>query len=429
VIISPIFQATDTHVPFSIQQDILDYATKVICLAEGERERIRRHLYVREEKTVIIPNGIAQAYRGNGVEPFQLPNGEEYVLCVGRINEKNQLQLARVCKELDLSLVLIGEVHTPGFLDHLAEIAHPKCFYYGPKTGTELIPFYKGAKVVACVSFAEVFPMVVMEGGLGGCNIVLTTGSEAMKDWPNVELCVPSDVDSIKQAITRQFARPKNMRLAEMLAGYTWDRIARQVKELYEECISSSVSPIWSNALSLSSWTEFTHFPAVQFRAALTFAFVWPAWVDCKDGQIPRGLTAMAGALDLASARGIDFGELCTHVLLYRVTGLDDRSRLQLVRTTLSHPCASPTLAALKSRIEGYFHAVKAFEYYAAGDQTLTRNHATRAVINDPMWLRNRGMISILLQSLAGSRPWKCAQRLKRRAQMLVEMVNRDGTS
>lgn len=419
VVISTIYQVRHDTVPYSAQQWLASYARKLIFASGGEVTRARRRLAFLEEQVAVVPNGVDQSFRGDGVEPFEFRGGEDYVLCVGRINDKNQLRLAAVCRELGVPVVLVGELRHPRYQTALQEIGHPKCVHLGPMTKPELIPIYKGAKVVACVSPAEVYPSVVLEGGLAGCNVVLTKGSASMKDWPNVELCDPNDPNSIAAAIDKQMARPRDRALVDKLSRHTWVQATRGVKAVYDQILSEHVAADASGHFA-SALEVFHGFSESQREKCLQLAFLRPAWSYLHLGSCSAARQVLASYARLP----IDGSYLSTVFL--RSVGREARSpqhSLEGIRSRVSFiervfgnlPTSLSHLSRRKSQLLGALYAEAAFETHAASPSPLTALNGCRALVHDLSWLGNRGLISIALQGILGRRLWSMYLATKRR--------------
>lgn len=405
VILSTIYQVSDKAVPHSVQQQIVDYASKVICLSRGEIERMRRHLIVDGSKITIVPNGVGQSYRGNGVEPFELKNGREYVLCIGRIDDKNQIRLARICRDLNVPLVLVGEMRHPRFVADLAEVKHPQCLYLGPRSATDLISIYKGAKVVACVSNAEVFPSVVMEGGLAGCNIVLTKGSASMTDWPNVEVCDPDEPGSIAAAISKQLAKPRDGRLVEMLSEYTWERAGEQIMAAYEEALAMPQATTGRGWLSPLSLSPFHGFSQTQTEESFQLAVFLAAWSYLEKGDVSSARRSLESCFQVGM-RGPLLSELLVASALAHVDQLGPITGAEAVWTEFVGNLLSAvsTLPDLESSALAELYAKLALRMSAAGHNRTAVRYALRAASHDRNWSQGRKLVRIVLERTVGPR-------------------------
>ncbi len=231
IVCSMIYHETEQFIPFENQQIMIDSLDAYIFLTEGEVERAQRHLKLDPKKIHIIPNGIDKWW----FKPTKEKNiYGDYVLTVGRIEDaKGQIATAKACKALGITYLCAGEIIDPGTAQLVKDAGG---VLLGKKTMEQLKPLYKHAKTVVCASMHEIYPLVVMEAGSQGTNIVLTTGSE-WKAIPNVEMCEFDNVQSIKSAIEKAIKKPKNKEFQDMLKKMTWKDVGNQVLQVYKSII------------------------------------------------------------------------------------------------------------------------------------------------------------------------------------------------
>lgn len=61
-------------------------------------------------------------------------------------------------------------------------------------------------------------------------------------------------------------------------------------------------------------------------------------------------------------------------------------------------------LSALRRKTFAAIHIATAFQYYRQSDMRRVGSHAMQAVIGDPAWLKNRGVISVMIEAVLGTR-------------------------
>lgn len=427
IVISAIYQETEWFAPYSIHQKTLDYTTKVICLSAGEVERMERHLTCDEHKVTIVPNGVDPLFAKEDVEPYRLPDGREYVLCVGRIHDdKNQLLLARACRSLDLPLILVGEESDPRYAAEIRHLKNLNCVYLGVKSKSELLPIYKGAKVLACVSKAEAYPMVVLEAALSGCNIVLTSGSAAMKDWPNIELCDPSDLASISSAVAKQMTRPRSCTLVQHVAQYTWEWVAKEVKAVYDEALAMPFLQHIPEIGTARITADLNAFPHAQKERALEQTCLFPAWTDFYLGNTVAACRSLETFERIGGERGyiaeLFIRSVADYALDPYLKHQSYEAGRQFLRCVFSHlPPALADLSGMEFAALGRFNALAAFKLFAMQPQPMVTVHALRAVRYDRRWLSNGGLRSIAFQSLAGARGRNLYRSTKQRVHQIMK--------
>ena len=244
LVISPIYFPHQGN-PLFYRADMVEYASAIAFLSEGEMDEVKK-LYddpiarkMIEDKGFIIPNGINPVYGTKG-KKYVHPNcpEEDYILCVGRIDQrKNQANLAQACVEEDIPLLLVGEATKNPVADSINALMKitPLIWHEPAAPPDKLVEAYRGAKVLACPSTLEMWPNVVAEGGLAGCNLVVGEGSMTFTDFPGVEVCEPN-IGSIQTAIRAAYDKPRRD-TPEPFTQFTWERAATELKQLYEEVL------------------------------------------------------------------------------------------------------------------------------------------------------------------------------------------------
>jgi len=221
VVCSMIYHESDQFIPYELQQIMLNELSAQIYLTESEKDRVARRLNPTG-KTYVVPNGIDESW----FEDLGVPK-EDIVLTVGRVeHSKGQLAVARACRMLEIPCYCAGETMDESYAE---EVKASGAILLGKLEPKELIKWYAKAKVFALVSKAEIFPLTVMEAMAQDCQIVLTETSE----WkPDVNYALYGDENSILSAIDTARHEAKNYK--NYVRQFTWERVAEQIKEIYE---------------------------------------------------------------------------------------------------------------------------------------------------------------------------------------------------
>ena len=225
---SMIYAETDQFVPYDKQQIMIDNCSAAVFLNQGEIDRARRRLSLKDEIIHIIPNGIDDFW-------FQQVNSKnkygDYVLSVGRLEAfKGQLAVAKACKQLGLKYICVGERL---YEDYAKEVEAHGAIILPPMGREELIKMYKHAKVMVLASRAELMSLAVMEAMAQDCPVVLTDHSEWKPD--DVSLCEFENITSIKKAIKKEYGREVNH--SKEMKKYRWEEVAKQLKSVYESIV------------------------------------------------------------------------------------------------------------------------------------------------------------------------------------------------
>lgn len=228
---SMIYAETDQFVDYNKQQVMLDNCSAAIFLNQGEIDRVKRQLKLKDEIAHIVPNGIDDFWFK---QVRSKNNYGDYVLSVGRIERfKGQLAVAKACKQLGLKYICVGERL---YEDYAKEVEAHGAIILPPMGREELIKMYKHAKVMVLASRAELMSLAVMEAMAQDCPVVLTDHSEWKPD--DVSLCEFENITSIKKAIKKEYGRKVNH--SKEIKKYRWEEVAKSLKKLYENINSLS---------------------------------------------------------------------------------------------------------------------------------------------------------------------------------------------
>lgn len=223
-------------------------ADHVIFLSDLERDFLAA-LGVRTNHGVLIRNGVDNAF-GEAVDPdlFRKCFGlDRYVLCVGRIEyRKNQALLAMAMRDLNIPLVLIGDVGDPGYLDHVRLLGGPNLYHYARIEDRALLASaYVGASVFVLPSWCEGAPLAALEAGLTGVPLVLSDRSSEREYFGAHAIYIsPAEPESMRLAIlrvmdTQESPEERAGRAAFVRARYSESEHVRSTLDLYRRAVAS----------------------------------------------------------------------------------------------------------------------------------------------------------------------------------------------
>jgi glycosyltransferase involved in cell wall biosynthesis len=233
------------QVGFTRQQlAVLGGAALLLPNSDMEAGAIRTDFNIQFDY-VAVPNAIDTMFCRRD-DTFTRKTGlKDYVLCVGNyIERKNQLSLIKALQGLNLTLVLVGAV-VPTHKNYYAKVqaaARQADFpvkIYEKISQAELVSIYWGAKVIALPSWIETTGLACLEGGLAGCNVVITDRGYAREYFRDMALyCSPDDVGSIREAVRRacQSRYEDNLR-EHILKNFTWEKTAAATREGYHKIL------------------------------------------------------------------------------------------------------------------------------------------------------------------------------------------------
>ena len=219
--------------------------------------------YLYENADALLPNSNSEADRlqkkygitnallykiVNSVELTEnvVPNQKykDAVICVGRIERrKNQLNLIKAVKELNLTCYIIGKpaINDYGYYELCKEHATKNVFFINDLPQHEIYSIMKAAKVHVLPSWFETTGLVSLEAAYYGCNIVITNKGDQMEYFQdNAFYCEPENVISIKNAILKAYQVPFNECFRKYIENqYNWKQTAEQTKKCYLELMNS----------------------------------------------------------------------------------------------------------------------------------------------------------------------------------------------
>jgi glycosyltransferase involved in cell wall biosynthesis len=193
----------------------------------------------------IVVNGIDRALyheRPLPSDKWREVVGDGFVLEVGRISpEKNTLALIEALWDTDVQLVFVGKPspYSPEYAQTCVDRARErgKVHFLGFVPYAELPGLYALAAVHALPSWRETPGLVSLEAAAAGCRIVSTNIGSAHEYFGDaVCYCDPSNVNSIREAVSQALAAPTTPDLRERVLGqYTWDHAAESTLRAYSE--------------------------------------------------------------------------------------------------------------------------------------------------------------------------------------------------
>lgn len=170
---------------------------------------------------------------------------ENFILTVGRIEpRKNQLSLLKAVKNLDISVVLIGEVADLAFFKACKKYFTKKVIYIPtiPHDSSLLASAYAASKVFVLPSWYETPGLAALEAAMAGTNIVITNRGSTQEYFKNYALYVnPSDINDIRQKIEEAYFSKRNEKLKNfVIKNYTWERAAKETFLAYKKVLEQN---------------------------------------------------------------------------------------------------------------------------------------------------------------------------------------------
>uniref|UniRef100_A0A7C4TLD5 Glycosyltransferase family 1 protein n=1 Tax=candidate division WWE3 bacterium TaxID=2053526 RepID=A0A7C4TLD5_UNCKA len=224
----------------------LQMSDMVLVQTELEAKDLKQTYHVDIEWKK-VPNGVGGHFLVNSdiQNPLDI---EDYILCVGRIEaRKNQLSIIKAVEELikeeevDLNLVFIGKKsgnHGQYVKMFDAEVAKNNWITYLPEVPySDIPPYFKYAKVCVSASWFETSGLTSLEALFMGTNVV-ASGDRAREFLRAMaSYCDPGNIESIKNAISKELAAPRPKLNDSFKQEFTWKRSAELIKEVYTDLL------------------------------------------------------------------------------------------------------------------------------------------------------------------------------------------------
>lgn len=217
-------------------------ACRIVCPSEFLESLVKKG--DPDARTVIIPNGIE-------VDRFSSQRTRvKRILVVTRIFERKGVQdLIRACQDIDPSweVVVVGDgPYLPAVKD-LSERLAPNIRFTGflPNRSAELSDLFETSSIFVLPSYAENFPVSLLEAMDAGLAIVTTRNTGCAEVVGDAALLVePGDVAGLKKQV-EHLTQDSGLRRrlgeaarARVESSYSWKRIG----ELYETALSRAAA-------------------------------------------------------------------------------------------------------------------------------------------------------------------------------------------
>jgi glycosyltransferase involved in cell wall biosynthesis len=222
----------------------------------GQRNSIKM---VLKGAAAILPNSVSEANRVAKiykvyVESFVVPNGIDFenfegissivrnpnqLICVGQIEpRKNQLNLIKAIKDLNVTLLIIGNSapNHGNYLEECKELASDNVEFISRINQEELVKYYQSSSVHILPSWFETTGLSSLEAAYLGCKVVVSPNGDTQDYFGEyANYCNPGSVNSITKAIENALDRSYSSRLKELIIEeFNWKKTAEKTKNCYE---------------------------------------------------------------------------------------------------------------------------------------------------------------------------------------------------
>ena len=247
--ISPILWLSDyiDQYPMGEINHLLNIANVICPNSNAEIDRFAAHFNVAREKYIVTNNGVDSIFF-NPVDQsiFREHFGifGEFILCVGNIEiRKNQLALVQAAADLDLDVVLIGNIRDQGYFDDMAQKFSGKFSYLGflDHTSEILRSAYAACSVFALPSLLETPGLAALEAAACGSKLVVTQEGCTEEYFGGYALYVdPKNVGDISGKLQEAMGQSVKTKLITGQLDFSWDKTAEQLEKAYALAIQNA---------------------------------------------------------------------------------------------------------------------------------------------------------------------------------------------
>lgn len=218
------------------------HAAALLATGENEVRSLKRD-YGESVRCEVAHLGCEVAAFTDDGSHFRAQFGErDFVLCVGRLEtRKNQLMLLKALEESELTVVFAagGFTYQPEYEAACKAFKRKGRTLFLERLSPELLSSaYAAARVHALPSWYELPGLVSLEAARLGCNVVVSDLGTSRDYFRELGFYArPDSPDDILNAVTAAYYAPKNPRLAERIAEFTWERSVEELVSIYRKVL------------------------------------------------------------------------------------------------------------------------------------------------------------------------------------------------
>jgi len=232
---------------------VMNAASKVIFLSPAYKN-IVINKYVPKKlrkdilnKSIVIPNGIADFWHKNRYERKNAPPKHLELLYIGQIkknkNIETTIRVTRLLNErgINTHFTIVGEgPHVEKIKKLIGKNDNYIKIHNWVDSKEKLIPFYRAAHIFIMPSFKETFGLVFIEALSQGLPLIYTKGQGIDGHFPQGHIgyaCSPLDVEEITNRIEHIIANyvEFSRRCTDSIESFSWRKLSRQYESIYSE--------------------------------------------------------------------------------------------------------------------------------------------------------------------------------------------------
>jgi len=223
---------------------MLKMASIILTDSKAEKNIVMKNYRLKNNKFKIVPYGVDKRFYNANKKEFVKKYGmEDFLLYTGRIEpRKNVLTLIKIASRHKLPLLIIGSSSYQGGNEYykLCKKFVKKNIIFIDKIdhdGSLLSSAYAAAKAVVLPSWLENPGLSVLEGGLAGANVLVTSRGSAREYFEDYASYInPFDNKDIERKLLMVYKKEKDKELSiHIKKKFIWEVVTNKIKEAYND--------------------------------------------------------------------------------------------------------------------------------------------------------------------------------------------------
>jgi glycosyltransferase involved in cell wall biosynthesis len=230
---------------FAAFQEVIDLVEFFLPNSEMEMASVQRNYVMAEPpRYAVVHNGIDEAQLDARSEWYEQRFGDmrAVVSSAGIEVRKNQCGLVRALWEVDVPIILAGQIRDQGYYLVLEWLMRrrPGVYLTGHLEPADLNSLYHHAAVHALPSYHETPGISNLEAIAHGCpNVSTKIGGLEEYVGPHSLYCNPYHGGHIRDQVLAALVMPRNTEgAAYVRSRYTWENCAKETLAAYEQALS-----------------------------------------------------------------------------------------------------------------------------------------------------------------------------------------------
>jgi glycosyltransferase involved in cell wall biosynthesis len=222
--------------------DLWDNASYIFPNTHDEA-RVLEGLSIKKAKLKIIKNAIENEYfiNNGNIKKQKVNRQNRFVLNVGRIEpRKRQFELIKVCKRINIPLVLVGDIRDNRYWEKCLSLNFDKLTHYNfSKDKNFLKNMYKSSSVFCLPSTMETPGLAALEAYSQGVQIVVTKNGGAKDYFMDSAFYVdPYNENDIYEKVLEALSNPKKHKVN--FNSFKYSSVAEDYIKYYKKILDVS---------------------------------------------------------------------------------------------------------------------------------------------------------------------------------------------